>query len=168
MASMDKGISHSWGPETLLLKTSRSLSHFNRADLLLWVLCVHTPRVHGQGKPSPPGSGTQNLPGLSPPYFLEAFFPHHTQSGQQSAFPHFHGLLNLQTPQCLGTADTHTMPVPHLSHMGSFCALPIDAATLVTGALTLLNPEGLLGSPTVRQTLGLVRKSGTAGLRKYH
>lgn len=39
------------------------------------------------------------------------------------------------------------MPDPHFSHMGSFWAFPIDAATFVVGALTLLNPDGLVGSP---------------------
>lgn len=39
------------------------------------------------------------------------------------------------------------MPDPHLSHMGSFWAFPIDEATFVVGALTLLNPDGLVGSP---------------------
>lgn len=57
-----------------------------------------------------------------------------------------------QPARHLGKADTYTMPVPHLSHMGNFWAFPIDAATLVTGALTLLNPEGLLGSPKMRKT----------------
>lgn len=42
---------------------------------------------------------------------------------------------------------TYTMPDPHLSHMGSFWAFPIDEATFVVGALTLLNPDGLVGSP---------------------
>lgn len=75
---------------------------------------------------------------------------------------HFHGLPNLQGLRYLGKGGTHTMPVPHLSHMGNFWALPIDAATLVTGALTLLNPEGLLGSPKMRKTFGLVRKGKIA------
>lgn len=44
-ASSCKGASHSWGPETLLLKPSRSLSHFNRAALLLLLLHVHIVRV---------------------------------------------------------------------------------------------------------------------------
>lgn len=39
------------------------------------------------------------------------------------------------------------MPDPHFSHMGSFWAFPIDEATFVVGALTLLNPDGLVGSP---------------------
>lgn len=42
---------------------------------------------------------------------------------------------------------TYTMPDPHFSHMGSFWAFPIDEATFVVGALTLLNPDGLVGSP---------------------
>lgn len=48
---------------------------------------------------------------------------------------------------CSGDRLTYTMPDPHLSHMGSFWAFPIDEATFVVGALTLLNPDGLLGSP---------------------
>lgn len=46
---------------------------------------------------------------------------------------------------------TYTMPDPHLSHMGSFWAFPIDAATFVVGALTLLNPDGFVGSPGGRR-----------------
>lgn len=42
---------------------------------------------------------------------------------------------------------TYTIPDPHFSHMGSFWAFPIDEATFVVGALTLLNPDGLVGSP---------------------
>ena len=154
MASMDKGTSHSWGPEKPLLKPSRIVCSYPKGP---WPRKTSTTWLRDTECTWPLSS-----------IFQVAFFPHHTKSGQQSAFPYFHGLLNLQAPQCLGTADTHTMPVPHLSHTGSFCALPIDGVTLGTGALALLNPEGLLGFPTVRQTPGLVRKSGTAGLRKYH
>lgn len=56
---------------------------------------------------------------------------------------HRHGLLTCNPRERL----TYIMPVPHLSHMGSFWAFPIDEATFVVGALTLLNPDGLVGSP---------------------
>lgn len=37
---------------------------------------------------------------------------------------------------------THTIPLPHLSHTGSFCRFPVGAAGLVVGALTVLVNSG--------------------------
>ena len=162
LASSLKGVSPAWRPETFPLKTSGSPSHFNRAALLFLALRVHTLRV------SQPRKAFTNWlwdTGPTSPlcsiFQARFFFSITPTMGSMKHFPHFHGLHNLQGHRCLGKADTHTMPVPHLSHMGSFWAFPIDAATLVTGALTLLNPEGLLGSPKRRETLGLARKGRT-------
>lgn len=104
---------------------------------------------------------TKGLRGLSALFARQEFFPIAPKMGTIWHFPQ-RGLFHLWGLRHWGEVDTHTIPVPHLSHMGNFWAFPIDAATLVTGALTLLKPEGLLGSPIMRKTFGLARKGGVA------
>jgi len=77
---------------------------------------------------------------------LAGCWVHWLRVGEAPAAPH-------AGTGCSATASnprdglTYTMPAPHFSHMGSFWAFPIEEATLVVGALTLLNPDGLAGSP---------------------
>lgn len=68
-----------------------------------------------------------------------------TQLKSWIALINFHHAENVNMPS---VNSTYTIPDPHLSHMGSFCAFPTDDPIFVEGAFTLRKPDGLSESPT--------------------
>lgn len=68
-----------------------------------------------------------------------------TQLKSGIALINFHHAENVSMPS---VKSTYTIPDPHLSHTGSFCAFPTDDPIFVEGAFTLRKPDGLSESPT--------------------
>lgn len=71
-----------------------------------------------------------------------------TQLKSGIALINFHHAEKVTMPS---VKSTYTIPDPHLSHTGSFCAFPTDDPIFVEGAFTLRKPDGLSESPTKHQ-----------------